>query len=197
MNLAETVRKGEFAKLHGVSPGRVSQWLRDGLISGAAIVGVGRSSRIVVVVANEQLRDRLDQTRRAAFADSDQASAPKSDALCDPEHQSKRAEREALQADLLRMRLARARGELIPRGAQLEAFEAAGAAVARSWQALPTWAEKGFGVAQQGGLPAFAAWLRAKANEQCVQIADLLATDLDDGGAVEDHECSDTTIGEN
>jgi hypothetical protein len=175
----ETMRKGEFAKLHGVSPGRVSQWLADGLISGAALVGSGRSARIVVEIANEQLRERLDQTRRMAFSEGDHAADPKEDALTDPEFTSKRAEREGLQADLLRMRLARARGELIPRGAQLAAFEAAGAAVARSWQALPTWAEEMFSVCQTGGVEALAAWMRAKANEQCAQIADLLATDLD------------------
>ncbi len=190
----EAVRKSTFAKLRGVSPGRVSQWLANGLISGEAIVGAGRSARIIVEIANEQLRERLDQTRRIAFAESDQSSPPKADALCDPEHQSKRAEREGLQAELLRMRLARARGELIPRGAQLAAFEAAGAAVARSWQTLPTWSEEMFGVAQQG-VPALAAWLRAKANEQCSQIADLLATE-NDGGDGDDDEIVDKN-GEN
>lgn len=190
----EAVRKSTFAKLRGVSPGRVSQWLAEGLISGEAIVGAGRSARIVVEIANEQLRERLDQSRRLAFAESDQSSAPKADALCDPEYQSKRADREGLQAELLRMRLARARGELIPRGAQLAAFEAAGAAVARPWQMLPTWSEELFGVAQQG-VPALTAWLRAKANEQCSQIADLLATESDAGDDDED-EIVDKT-GEN
>lgn len=91
-----------------------------------------------------------------------------------------KTEREALQADLLRMRLARERGELVALPAQLEAFETAGRTVARSWQALPTWAEEIFGVVQQGGLPAIAAWLRAKASEQCSQIADLMAAPSDD-----------------
>jgi phage terminase Nu1 subunit (DNA packaging protein) len=180
-------RKGEFAKLHGVSPGRVSQWLSDGVISGAAIVGAGRSARIVVDIANEQLRERLDQTRRLAFNESDQGKAgdPKEDALADPEFASKRAEREGLQADLIRLRLARARGELIPRAAALEAAESAGRAIARSWQALPTWAEEMFSVCQTGGVPALTAWMRAKANEQCDGIADLLFTPEGEAG---DHD---------
>ncbi|PWB89894.1 hypothetical protein C5688_13725 [Methylocystis sp. MitZ-2018] len=187
----ETMRKSEFAKSHGVSPGRVSQWLSEGLISGDAIVGVGRSARIVVKIANEQLRERLDQTRRIAFNQSEQpkAARPKEDMLADPEFSSKRAERETLQAELIRLRLARARGELISRGAQLAAFEAAGALVARSWQALPTWAEEVFAVAQQG-VPALTAWLRAKANEQCNQIAALLAEPEGEGGA-HDHDTGD------
>lgn len=186
----EAVRKSTFAKLRGVSPGRVSQWLADGLISGDAIVGDGRSARIVVEIANEQLRERLDQTRRLSFNESDQPKAgdPKQDPLADTEFASKRAEREGLQSELIRLRLARARGELISRGAQLAAFESAGAAVARSWQALPTWAEEMFSVCQTGGGAALAAWLRAKANEQCAQIADLLGTDDLGAGAGDDDD---------
>lgn len=192
----EAVRKSTFAKLLGVSPGRVSQWLADGAISGDAIVGAGRSARIVVEIANEQLRERLDQSRRLAFNESDQAkaSAPKEDALTDPEFTSKRAEREGLQAELIRLRLARARGELIPRAAALQAAESAGRAIARSWQALPTWAEEIFSVCQTGGVPALAAWMRAKANEQCDGIADLLFTPEGEAG---DHDSDDDETDDN
>lgn len=178
----EAVRKSTYAKLRGVSAGRVSQWLADGMISGEAIVGVGRSARIVVSLADAQLRERLDHPRRLAFEESDKANGAallhvKHD---DPEFASKRGERDAVHAELLRLRLARERGELVSRAAQLEAFETAGRAAARAWQALPTWADQIFGVCQNGDVPTLAAWLRAKANEQCAQIADLMSAPIDD-----------------
>lgn len=50
--------KSEFAAHIKVSPGRVSQYLREGLIGKDALVGEGRSARIVVEKAIEQLRTR-------------------------------------------------------------------------------------------------------------------------------------------
>ena len=50
--------KSEFAAHIKVSPGRVSQYLREGLIGKDALVGEGRSARIVVEKAVEQLRTR-------------------------------------------------------------------------------------------------------------------------------------------
>lgn len=52
--------KGEFARRRGVSPGRVSQWISGGKISGAAIVGEGRNAQIRESVAIQQLRRTLD-----------------------------------------------------------------------------------------------------------------------------------------
>ncbi|GJD78002.1 hypothetical protein [Methylobacterium gregans] len=54
------VSKSEFAKLCGVVPGRVTQWINEGKISGAALVGEGRSARIRVEVALRQLKLRRD-----------------------------------------------------------------------------------------------------------------------------------------
>ena len=59
-----TVTKGEFASLIGVSAGRVSQYLTEGKISGAALVGVGRSARIHVERAKADLRLKLDISQR-------------------------------------------------------------------------------------------------------------------------------------
>lgn len=50
--------KSDFARHIGVSAGRVSQYLRDGLIGPDALVGEGRSARIVVEKAVEQIRRR-------------------------------------------------------------------------------------------------------------------------------------------
>lgn len=56
----DVVSKGEFARRRGVSPGRVSQWIAAGQISGVAIVGEGRTAQIRESVACEQLRAKLD-----------------------------------------------------------------------------------------------------------------------------------------
>lgn len=62
----DVVTKSEFAKLAHVSRARVSQWLSTGQINGAAIAGQGQHARIVVSVALEQLRQRLDIDQRIA-----------------------------------------------------------------------------------------------------------------------------------
>jgi len=62
----EVVSKGDFARLAGVSPGRVSQYISSGQIGREALVGEGRSARIRVAVAMRQLGDRLDVTQRLA-----------------------------------------------------------------------------------------------------------------------------------
>lgn len=60
----EVVSKGAFAVAVGVVPGRVSQWISAGQLDGEALVGEGRSAKIRVAVAVQQLRDRLDLDRR-------------------------------------------------------------------------------------------------------------------------------------
>lgn len=52
--------KGEFAAHMGVSPGRVSQWIAEGKIGREALVGDGRSARIIVEVAEAQVSARRD-----------------------------------------------------------------------------------------------------------------------------------------
>jgi hypothetical protein len=61
--VSETVSKAEFAESIGVSPGRVSQYLAAGKISGEALVGSGRASRIRFEIAVAQLRERLDPSQ--------------------------------------------------------------------------------------------------------------------------------------
>lgn len=61
---AEIVSKGEFAALIGVSPGRVSQYLKEGRISPAAVEGEGRNARIRVEQAKADLRTALDVGQR-------------------------------------------------------------------------------------------------------------------------------------
>lgn len=59
----DIVTKGEFAALINVSPGRVSQYISEGKLHGPALAGEGRSARIVVPVARQQLRRSLDASQ--------------------------------------------------------------------------------------------------------------------------------------
>jgi hypothetical protein len=65
---AGVVTKKEFAGLAHVTAGRVSQWLKEGKISGEAIVGHGHRARICVAVAMEQLRRNLDPVQHLGAA---------------------------------------------------------------------------------------------------------------------------------
>lgn len=56
----QIVSKGDFAKLCNVSPGRVTQWITEGKISGEAIVGEGRSAKINAALAQKQIGLRRD-----------------------------------------------------------------------------------------------------------------------------------------
>ena len=84
------VSKSEFARLINVSPGRVSQYITEGKIHGPALVGEGRSARIAVDVARQQLRRSLDSaqmvgngvtTRLDAAPRSQAVEAPPEDEL--------------------------------------------------------------------------------------------------------------------
>jgi hypothetical protein len=54
------IKKSAFARQIGVDPSRITQYLRDGLLDGAAIVGEGRGAMIDSDVACAQLRERLN-----------------------------------------------------------------------------------------------------------------------------------------
>ena len=58
------ISKGEFARRRNVTPARVSQWLSEGKISGAAIVGEGRGALIDEEIACQQLDQKLDIDQR-------------------------------------------------------------------------------------------------------------------------------------
>ncbi|WP_265518956.1 hypothetical protein [Nitratireductor luteus] len=60
----ETMTKGDFARLIGVSPGRVSQYIAEGKIFGDALAGEGRGAKIVPDVARAQLVKTLEPTQR-------------------------------------------------------------------------------------------------------------------------------------
>ena len=61
---AATVSKGEYARLCGVTPGRVSQWISEGKITREALDGDGVRAKIIVAVADAQLKRNLDISQR-------------------------------------------------------------------------------------------------------------------------------------
>ncbi|TIX19826.1 MAG: hypothetical protein E5V44_01955, partial [Mesorhizobium sp.] len=55
-----TMSKGDFARHINVTPGRVSQYISAGMIGKDALEGEGRSAKIIVSRAIEQIRQRRD-----------------------------------------------------------------------------------------------------------------------------------------
>lgn len=60
----DVIPKSVFAIRRNVSKGRVSQWISEGKISGAALVGEGRAAQIRESVAIAQLNQKLDIVQR-------------------------------------------------------------------------------------------------------------------------------------
>nr|USU32918.1 hypothetical protein NG677_04245 [Methylobacterium sp. OTU13CASTA1] len=56
----QIVSKTEFARLSNVTPGRVSQWIKDGRIKPEHMVGEGRGAQIDVALAQADLRGSVD-----------------------------------------------------------------------------------------------------------------------------------------
>lgn len=54
------VTKSEFAALIGVTPGRISQYIRDGIVGSDALEGEGRSAKVRLAVATAQIKARRD-----------------------------------------------------------------------------------------------------------------------------------------
>jgi phage terminase Nu1 subunit (DNA packaging protein) len=169
--LLEVVSKTEFARSVGVSPARVSQWLRDGTVSQEALLGHGRHARVKVDLALEMLRNRLDLARSAT-------SSRGRTKLGSPDEKSglttARTKTSNLQAALLQMRLARELGDVIPKGAATAAIEALGRAVQRAHKGIPCWAEEITAAAQIGGIGAVSGVLRLKSGELLGSIADMI-----------------------
>lgn len=67
MELARTVvTKGKFAALKGRTPQCVSNWIKDGKITGSALVGEGHRAQIWVERADADLARSLDPAQQAA-----------------------------------------------------------------------------------------------------------------------------------
>lgn len=99
-----------------------------------------------------------------------------------------KTEKEQLQADLLRLRLARERGELVARQAVADAFEQAGRRVANELQSIQQWAEEITSIAHASGVSGVTVFLRTKGTELCTRLADLMALDQDSDGNDDERE---------
>lgn len=181
----------EFAKQAGVSQRAVAKAIKVGRVPAydetGTLAPAGARGRIFVkadeaIAAFRLSRARIDDAtvaETAAELDRENAfDAPDSSRPATPPQDGSlvaaKKDKELLQSDILRLRLARERGELVSRQMQLEAFETAGRAVGRQFQTMASWAEEINGVARSGGVHALTVWLRSKANELCSQLADLL-----------------------
>jgi hypothetical protein len=153
--------KSEFAKLAGVTPGRISQLLRDGVISRSALVGEGRNARIKADLAMAMVRDRTDPARRAG-----------TDGSAGSTFLENRARKEGYAADLLALRLGQQR-----RAWEEEASAALRAlfmAVGKAHEVIPGWVEEVIAAERNSGLGAAAGVLRAKSAELRHSIADMI-----------------------
>lgn len=73
---SDLVSKAEFARRRNVSQPRVSQWLKEGKISGPAIVGEGREARIRESIACQQLKQKLEPMQMTGNGLSTRLDAP-------------------------------------------------------------------------------------------------------------------------
>lgn len=93
-----------------------------------------------------------------------------------------RRDTEQLKAELLKLRLARERGDTIERAVVEAALETAGRKVADAISILPGLAEEIFAHAKTGTPESLAAFLTEKTTAIRTTIADALEVDLDDAG---------------
>lgn len=156
----------EFARAIGVSKSAVLKAVRHGRVpiydETGARLKPGEAGRFKFLRLEEAtLAWRLNRSRFDPAKD-------------DPTIIAARIAREKAQVELLQLRLAKERGELISRAAQLEACETAGRMVTRAIMASPMWTEEIVGIYRTGGDSALRQWLRAKAVETCNSLADLM-----------------------
>jgi hypothetical protein len=184
--LDAVVSKADFARRCGVTRGRVSQWIHDGQIGVEALDGTGPRARIRADVAIGMLRDRLDWFRGGSVADlggsrGDDVAQKFRAAAAAQKFRGAAARTRAvdLQRELLEIKLARLKGELIPRAASIAGAESLGRATQRALKGIVGWNEELLAAGQNGGLAAISALLRAKSFELCNTVADMLTADAE------------------
>jgi hypothetical protein len=186
-----------FARHIGVSQQAISRAIRVGRLTAYDAAGLRVSPDFSgrkflkpeeASVAFQLSRARIDDFALAEMArslgDELVATLPEAPAAASKDDTktllSVKTAKEWLQSEILRVRLARERGELVSRAATLAAFEDAGRTVALEVQSIASWAEECAGVFQTGGVAALAALLRAKSAELLNSVADQMEKSLPD-----------------
>ncbi len=111
---SQTVSKRGFAELLGLTPGRVSHFVKAGL-------PVEPNGRINVEKGRAWYRDNVDQNRRRGDPDGE------------PPARSSKAKKDAADAEIAQMRAARLAGDLIDRATVLRAVEGRGRFEREAW----------------------------------------------------------------
>jgi hypothetical protein len=152
------VSKSEFAKLAGISPTRVTQLLREGVIQSEAVVGEGHRAKIRAPLALAMLRKQPDMRSEGTLT-------------------SNRARKEAAQAEMAEIKLAELQGKLIWRAAVEGAEAALGHAIGQCFKNGVYWSEELVGAYLNGGIGAHAALLRTRLRDLNNSLADLVAAE--------------------
>lgn len=100
------VTKGEFAAMKGRGPSAVSNWIADGKISPAALVGTGVRARIWVEQAERDLARNLDPSQQIAQDHPVSLTAPAAEGDAVPAPMAGSAPAQAEDEDLRRRRKA-------------------------------------------------------------------------------------------
>ena len=173
-----------FSKAAGVTPSAISDALKHGRLQAYSKSGrrLSAGSKGPKFFKFDEARKSFDESRVRPPTNGNK-SVPPPRGLVLLTEQTKN-----LQNELLRMRIAREHGELIPRAAIEASDEATGAAIQRAHKAIPSWSEELVAAYQNGGLGAHSALLRVKSAELLNSIADLIAAEAERSADPEPYE---------
>lgn len=118
-NADEAVTQADFARRSGVTRACVAVWIKRGLIHGAAVTGKGRDTRIMVKLAQKQLRANRDPAQALGNGAKTRIGAVQPDEEDEerpigPDAAKEKARLLKAQADMQELKNAQARGELVP-----------------------------------------------------------------------------------
>jgi hypothetical protein len=150
---ADTLSKRGFAEMLGVTPGRVSQHIANGL-------PVEPNGRIDIERGKAWVRENVDANRRRGYGGAGE-----------PNDGGSRRAREAAEAELAGLKAKKLAGELIDRGATLRAIEARARFERDAWVGWVNRAAPELASATNAELSAVATVLERLVREQLATLA--------------------------